>query len=209
MNHGSDAEEDTGPAAQPRYLGGHFLISDITLMDPNFYRSVVLMITHDDTGAFGLVVNNPSKFTLREVVEETESFSAGDIPVYIGGPVQQEFLFLMHAAFPDVPEEDDKEQPAEGVIFEPATQPMIDYLKGPWGELSEEDRPAVRLYAGYSGWGPGQLEGELKAEAWLVVKATRDIVFHHNPAEGWADAFVRKGPLYRIILQTGFKPSLN
>ena len=208
MSHSSDAE-DSEPAAQPHYLGGHFLISDITLMDPNFYRSVVLMITHDDTGAFGLVVNNPSKFTLGEVVEETESHPAGSIPVYIGGPVQQEFLFMLHAAFPDTTEEDDREQPVDGVVFEPATQPLIDYLKGAWGELPEEDRPAVRLYAGYSGWGPGQLEGELKAEAWLIVKATQDIIFHQNPAQGWADAFGRKGPLYRIILQTGFKPSLN
>jgi putative transcriptional regulator len=209
MSHGSDDDLPSEPAAEPRYLGGHFLISDITLMDPNFYHSVVLMITHDDSGAFGLVVNNPSRFTLGEVLEEMDGLAAGSIPVYVGGPVQQEFLFLLHGQFPEEVTDSGKEQPVDGVVFEPATQPIIDYLKGPWGETPLEDRPAVRLYAGYSGWGPGQLEGELKGEAWVVVRATQDIIFHENPAEGWADAFGRKGPLYKIILQTGFKPSMN
>ena len=62
---------------------------------------------------------------------------------------------------------------------------------------------------GYSGWGPGQVESELKAEAWVILKATSEIVFHSDPEKGWADALARKGPLYRIILQTGFKPSMN
>ena len=198
-----------GQDSDPRYLGGHFLISDITLMDPNFHKSVVLMITHDNAGAFGLVVNRPSKFTVGEVIDGMEDVPAGSIPVYVGGPVQQEFLFILHAAFRGASYEAEREQPVEGVVFEPATEPLVDYLKEGWSALPEDDRPAVRLYAGYSGWGPGQLEGELASEAWVVVKATPDIIFNANPEEGWADAFARKGPLYRIILQTGFKPSMN
>ena len=198
-----------GQDSDPRYLGGHFLISDITLMDPNFHKSVVLMITHDDAGAFGLVVNRPSKFTAGEVIDGMEDVPAASIPVYVGGPVQQEFLFILHAAFPGASSDAGKEQPVEGVVFEPATEPLVEYLRERWSALPVEDRPAVRLYAGYSGWGPGQLEGELKSDAWVVVKATPDIIFNPNPEEGWADAFARKGPLYRIILQTGFKPSMN
>ncbi len=60
-----------------------------------------------------------------------------------------------------------------------------------------------------SGWGPGQVEGELKAETWVVIPAKREIVFTRDAAGAWADAFARKGPLYQIILQTGFKPSMN
>ena len=198
-----------GQDSDPRYLGGHFLISDITLMDPNFHKSVVLMITHDDAGAFGLVVNRRSKFTIGEVIDGIEDVPAASIPVYVGGPVQQEFLFILHAAFPGASYDSEKEQPVEGVVFEPATEPLVEYLREGWSVLPVEDRPAVRLYAGYSGWGPGQLESELASEAWVVVKATPDIIFNPNPEEGWADAFARKGPLYRIILQTGFKPSMN
>ena len=86
---------------------------------------------------------------------------------------------------------------------------LVEYLKHEWGSLPPEDRPAVRVYAGYSGWGPGQLEGELKAEAWVVVKATSELIFRPDAAGAWEDAFARKGPLYQIILQTGFKPSMN
>ena len=75
--------------------------------------------------------------------------------------------------------------------------------------MPEGERPAVRVYAGYSGWGPGQLEGELKADSWVVLKATRQVVFDPDPEKVWAEALARKGPLYQIILQTGFKPSKN
>ncbi len=198
-----------GPGEEPRYLGGYLLISDINLADPNFHRSVVLMITHDDNGAFGLVVNKPSRFTLGELAEGMEDSPAASIPIYIGGPLQQEFLFILHSEFPGATGNEHIERPANGVVFEPATQAVVDYLKEEWSPLSQTERPSVRLYAGYAGWGPGQVEGELKSEAWVVLKATPEIVFHPNPEQGWSDAFARKGPLHQIILQTGFKPSMN
>jgi putative transcriptional regulator len=196
--------------ATPRWLGGHFLISDFDLVDPNFHRAVVLMIDHDEEGAFGLVVNRPSPFTLGEVVEGMEDSAAAAIPVYVGGPVQQNALFVLHEERPpdDAADEAD-EQPVAGVSFQPATQGLMDWLKGEWGELPEDDRPAVRVYVGYSGWGSGQLEGELAADAWVVLRATREIVFHPDPSNAWAEALGRTGPLYQIILQTGFKPSMN
>lgn len=197
------------PSDDPRYLGGYLLISDINLMDPNFHRSVVLMITHDDNGAFGLVVNRPSRFTLGELAEGVGGSPAASIPIYIGGPLQQEFLFILHSEFAGSTGSEHIERPADGVVFEPATQSVVDYLKEEWSPLPEAERPAVRLYAGYAGWGPGQVEGELKSDAWVVLKATPEIVFHPNPAQGWADAFAKKGPLHQIILQTGFKPSMN
>ncbi len=194
---------------EPRYLGGSFLVSEIALADPNFRQTVVLMISHDDNGAFGLVVNRPSPFTLKDVVEGMDESPAGSIPVYIGGPVQQEILFLLHDPFPEGPGDEDAAQPVEGVLSEPASLPLIEYLKNEWGSLPEEKRPAVRVYAGYSGWGAGQLEGELKSEAWVIVQATRELIFRPDATGAWEDAFAGKGPLYQIILQTGFKPSMN
>jgi putative transcriptional regulator len=127
----------------------------------------------------------------------------------VGGPVQQEILFCLHGEFDGCPADDDAMYPIEGVCFEPLTRQIVAYLTDQWSALPAESRTRVRLYAGYSGWGPGQLEDELAAGAWLVVKATPEITFHPEPAQGWADAFARKGPLSRIILQTGFKPSMN
>jgi putative transcriptional regulator len=194
----------------PRWLGGHFLISDFDLVDPNFHQAVVLMIDHDEDGAFGLVVNRPSPFTLGEVVEGMADVPAASIPVYVGGPVQQNALFVLHeeAAGGDASEDAD-DQIVKGVAFQPATQGLMDWLKGEWGELPEAERPAVRMYAGYSGWASGQLEGELSANAWVVLRATREIVFHPDPSNAWREALARTGPLYQIILQTGFKPSMN
>ncbi len=207
----SDEERDSGEGTVEGqgFLGGSFLVSEIALMDPNFRQTVVMMISHDQNGAFGLVVNRPSPFTLGDVVEGLDDTPAALIPVFVGGPVQQEILFLLHAVFPGHPGDEDAAAPVEGVISEPARMSLIDYLKNEWGDLPPEDRPAVRVYAGYSGWGPGQLEGELKAEAWVVVKATKELIFRPDAAGAWEDAFARKGPLYQIILQTGFKPSMN
>ncbi len=208
----SDQDRDsqgTGSTEGDGFLGGNFLVSEIALMDPNFRQTVVLMVSHDDNGAFGLVVNRPSPFTLGDVIDGMEDCAARSIPVFIGGPVQQEILFLLHAPFPGHPSDEDAARPAEGVVSEPATLALVDYLKNDWSSIPAEDRPDVRVYAGYSGWGPGQLEGELKSEAWVVIKATRELVFRPDAAGAWEEAFARKGPLYQIILQTGFKPSMN
>jgi putative transcriptional regulator len=193
----------------PRYLGGYFLISEFDLLDPNFYRSVILMIAHDDDGAFGLVVNRPSPMTLGEVIEGVEDSPAASIPVFVGGPVQQNALFVLHMSRSREAATEMLKKPLEGITFEPATRSLVEYLTGEWAALPEAERPVVRIYAGYSGWGPGQLEGELKRASWVVLKATEQIVFDPDPQAAWALALARKGPLYQIILQTGFKPSLN
>jgi putative transcriptional regulator len=194
---------------EPRYLNGYFLVSDIDLRDPNFYRTVVLTVSHDDNGALGLVVNRPSPLSLGEMVEGLGKTPAAAIPVFVGGPVQQEILFCLHGELPGLAGDEDAMCPIDGVCFEPLTHEIVTYLEEEWSARDASSRGLVRLYAGYSGWGPGQLEDELKAGAWLVVKATPEITFHPEPAQGWADAFARKGPLSRIILQTGFKPSMN
>ena len=193
----------------PRYLDGYFLISEFDLMDPNFYRSVILMIAHDDEGAFGLVVNHPSRLSLGEVIEGVEDTPAASIPVFVGGPVQQNALFVLHTSQSREGEASGLKKPLDGIVFEPATRSLIEYLTGEWAALPEAERPAVRLYAGYSGWGPGQLESELKRESWVVLKATEQVVFDPDPQATWAQALAKKGPLYQIILQTGFKPSMN
>lgn len=76
MDEQSERQDAEEPPGEPRFLAGHFLISDINLMDPNFFRSVVLMISHDEEGAFGLVVNRPSRYTLGDLVD-----GARDTPV--------------------------------------------------------------------------------------------------------------------------------
>ena len=200
-----------GPGKRPRWLAGYFLISDTDLRDPNFFRTVVLLTEHNEEGAFGLVVNRVSTETLGNVLPEDAlaGSSAGDIPVYIGGPVQQEYLFILHSGLPLEDAAAVVTKPTDGVLFQPVTEATVRFLASDWDMMSDDSRPTVRVYGGYSGWGPGQLESELEAGAWIVHRATREIVFHPAPEKSWADAMSKKGPLYRIIAQTGFKPSMN
>ncbi len=194
----------------PDDLTGYFLIAETELHDPNFFRTVVLMVSHNSDGAFGLVINRRSDVLLGEVVEDFEDSPVEDLPVFVGGPVQQNYIFSLHSGIPTGWSSEHVEEPAPGVFFEPSFQHLADFMgSDEFGGLPAQERPRVHVYAGYSGWGPGQLEGELEEGAWLVHPAQAPIVFHDNPEEGWREALSKKGSFYRIVAQTGFKPSLN
>lgn len=198
-----------GDIPVPDSLAGHFLISETDLLDPNFFRTVVLMTDHGAAGAFGLVVNRKSTAGLKDLIPDFENDPAGDIPVYVGGPVEQQYLFVLHSGIPTRFRSDHSVSPTPGVIFEPLTEPLIHFLRDEWRAIPLEDRPKIHLFAGYSGWGPLQLESELEAGAWYIHRATADIVFHADPEKGWHDALSKKGPLYKIIAETGIRPSMN
>ncbi|TVR90078.1 MAG: YqgE/AlgH family protein [Spirochaetaceae bacterium] len=198
-----------GDIPVPDSLAGHFLISETDLLDPNFFRTVVLMTDHGAAGAFGLVVNRKSTAGLKDLIPDFENDPAGDIPVYVGGPVEQQYLFVLHSGIPTRFRSDHSVSPTPGVIFEPLTEPLVHFLRDEWRAIPLEDRPKIHLFAGYSGWGPLQLESELEAGAWYIHRATADIVFHADPEKGWHDALSKKGPLYKIIAETGIRPSMN
>ncbi len=194
---------------EPRYLSGYFLIASVNLLDPNFVRTVVLLIQHNDEGAFGLVLNRPSGKELNDVLPESLEGAVLHVPVYIGGPVQQDYLFVLHSGLENKLLNPNATSPIPGVFFEPATKQLISYLIDEWNITPLEDRPKLRLYAGYSGWGPGQLERELRENSWFVVPGHQSIVFHPEPENAWKDALSRKGKYYRFVAETGYMPSIN
>jgi putative transcriptional regulator len=194
------------------YLTGHFLISGLTLVDPNFFRTVVLLVRHNEGGAFGLVVNRPAQHTLGSILPQLMGGEALDIPVYIGGPVQQDYLFALHSGLSCAgcgASNPSALCPAPGVIFEPATHELIGYLIDEWERTPLDDRPKIRLYAGYSGWAQDQLERELREHAWFTHEAKPDIVFHPQPQSAWRAALSDKGEYYRFVADTGYMPSVN
>ena len=140
-------------------LKGSLLVSSPALHDPNFRRTVVLIAHHDDDGAMGLVLTRPSDVPASEAVPSLEGFPGADGPVYVGGPVQPE-AFMVLAEFAD---------PDEAAV------PII----GGVGFMSAEAEPdelsirRLRLFAGYAGWGAGQLEAELAEPSWIVIPARR------------------------------------
>lgn len=146
-------------------LQGNFLIASPHLGDGNFNRSVVLMVKHDEEGAFGLVLNRPTGNTVAEVWKlVSNDVTDRQDPIYLGGPVQGP-LMAIHGL----------ESAAETEVLEGV------YLSAHKDQLKEVVASAsapIRLFSGYSGWGAGQLEGELEAGGWLVAPATAELVFH-------------------------------
>jgi putative transcriptional regulator len=145
-------------------LAGTFLIASPHLPDPNFYRSVVLMIQHNEEGAFGVILNRPTDKTASEIWElfsdEPCSYSQ---PIYLGGPVAGP-LIALHA---DVT--------VSEVQVLPGVHLSTDRTN--LESLVRRDNDPLRLFVGYSGWAAGQLEGELEVGGWLTSKANRDDVF--------------------------------
>jgi putative transcriptional regulator len=173
-------------------LQGQLLISSPLLHDPNFRRTVVLMTHHDDEGAMGLVLSRPSEIRVAEAVPELADLP-GDELVYVGGPVQPEAVVVLveHEAEPELPI-------VGNIAFMQADT-----------ELDELDTVRARVFAGYSGWGPGQLEGELEVSSWIVVPAEPDDAFAPDPDELWRTVLHRKGGKFALIATMPYDPKLN
>ncbi len=176
-------------------LAPALLLSMPQMADPNFARTVVLLCRHSEEGAFGLVVNRPAVASGRVIVGGEPMFSQDrEFQIWIGGPVepQQSWMLVGGDADPDVP---------EGLIIADglhlSTSPAL------LGRLFQPTPPPrTRLMAGYSGWGPGQLEAELEASAWLLSDISADLIFETDPDGMWEAALRRLGA-DPSLLQTG------
>jgi len=186
-------------------LEGNFLIAESELGDPNFVETVILIVSHDENGAFGLVVNRKSQLSLGTASPPYKDSPFAGIPLYLGGPVEQEYLFTLHTGLPAGFGGQHSREVIPGIIFEPDFTQVERFIL----EQPQTLPPALRLFAGYSGWAPGQLERELAEKTWAVLPAIADLVFSDNPKGGWRDALHRKGGIYHVVAVTGSKPSLN
>ncbi len=201
----------TSPAEiPPQSLKGFFLISESNMTDPNFFQTVVLMLEHNNEGAFGLVVNRKSQLTLGDIIPRFATTRGFASPVFVGGPVQQEYLFVLHSELPDQDKSDSSLEPVAGIIFEPSFKNLEKYFEEEsWNSIPIDDRPQIHLFLGYSGWAPGQLEKEMESGSWIYHRAAPKIVFHENPEKGWKDALREKGGIYKIFADSNQNPNLN
>lgn len=179
--------------------------------DPNFFQTVVLMLEHNKEGAFGLVVNRRSKLTLGDIMPKYNTPRGQSTPIYVGGPVQQEYLFVLHSEMPDSHESSESiMRPVKGVVFEPSFQNVEHFFDAEqWDAIPADDQPSIHLFLGYSGWAPGQLEKEMQMGSWVVHPAAPKIVFHPDPEQGWKAALKEKGGIYRVFAETDQNPTLN
>jgi putative transcriptional regulator len=177
-------------------LKGHLLVAGPNLVDPNFRRTVVLIGEHSDEGAMGVVLNRPTGATVVEAVPELEALVNGADVVHVGGPVQPSAIVVL-ADF--VEPERAASLVVESVGFLPA-EVEPDEL----GELRQ-----TRVFAGYAGWGPQQLDGELDEGSWIVEPALPEDVFTTTPDELWSDVLRRKGGPFSVLALMPLDPSLN
>jgi putative transcriptional regulator len=184
-------------------LVGQFLIALKHLRDPNFFRSVVLMVEHGESGAMGLVINHPSRISVAQALEGHFELPNDGNLVYTGGPVEQSALFIMHNS-------------AELGGDEPPIVPGL-YV-GSSAEIFEEvvrhaaegrEGLKYRILAGYSGWAPNQLENELARGDWRATPASADLIFHHDPYSIWDLLTKQVSPTRKLAPNPSSKPEWN
>lgn len=177
-------------------LTGHLLISNSNLLDPNFRRTVVLIGHHDDQGAVGVVLNQPLAVAVREAVPPLGTLVEPGEPLFDGGPVEPDSVVVL-ADFIDTSR-------AEVIAMG-----SIGFLPPEAGDDIGQVIRRARVYAGYAGWGPGQLEGELDEDSWITAPAVPSDVFHEEPTRLWEDVLRRLGRGYDMLRLMPRDPSMN
>jgi len=178
-------------------LRGKLLIAPPMLLDPNFARTVVLVAAHDENGALGLVLNRPLQTPIAEISPVLTSLAEPGSMLHSGGPVAPDAAVVL-ADFID---------PALsaltifGNVGFPSAECELD-------DLAHGARRA-RVFAGHSGWGPGQLDGELEDDGWIVGQLAPDELWQSDSTQLWSTALRRKGGSYALLARMPDDPSVN
>jgi putative transcriptional regulator len=178
---------------------GRLLVATPTLLDPNFFRTVVLMLEHADEGALGVVLNRPSELEIAESLPAWRDVAVDPAMVFVGGPVAPGSAIGIARGRGDTDSD--------------AWAPVVNGLGTVDLSLSPADLPvdvtALRVFAGYAGWTAGQLDAELAAEGWFVVDAEPDDAFAPEPEELWKAVLRRQGGTLALFANAPPHPSLN
>lgn len=181
---------------------GTLLISAPALTDPNFARTLVLMIDTGPEGALGVVLNRPMGLDVREVLGDWADHVTAPAILFSGGPVDEQAALAIGRLDPSA-------QDAEPVGWRPFHDDLglVD-LDTPI-ELVAGVLVGLRIYAGYSGWSAGQLEAELAEGAWHVVPASSEDPFEPSPERLWQDVLRRQGGRLALLATQPEDPLLN
>lgn len=158
---------------------GKFLVASRDLRDPNFAKTVVLLVDYSDQGALGVIINRPLARGLDEVLPEVDGLQDRDDHLWLGGPVAQwQLVFL--ARLPRLPA---------------GARPVVDDVvfstsRGLLEEMLEQERE-FRVYAGYAGWIGGQLESEIERGGWHIQPGDPEMIFAQSPFDLWPELIQR------------------
>lgn len=165
-------------AGMPRLAKGVFLVASRELVDPNFRRTVVLLVSHGEDGAMGVVVNRRTSLTLGAVLPDIAELAERSDQLYIGGPVATtQITLLLRAANPP----DNAEHVFHDVYFSGSLTTLMQQVR------EQEIAESMHAYAGYAGWAAGQLEGEVERGDWSLTEADAEILFSQSPDDIWRE----------------------
>lgn len=156
-------------------LRGNCLVAAKSLRDPNFHKTVVLLLEHGDQGATGLIVNRPSSVKVSHALSGNFNVPEMEDVLFFGGPVEPLALLMLHNA--DLLQETEA-SPVPGLFI--GTDESFEQVLQSCG-AEGTSRPLFRIFSGYSGWGPDQLEGEIERGDWLVYPGCCDLLFRADP----------------------------
>jgi len=181
-------------------LAGSLLLDGGSLRGGYFHRTVVLVCTHDVDGALGLVLNRPTATALESAFEESLPSSLRQRKLFGGGPVQPAALSFL---YPGIPTGSSK-APFPGLVLGHDLADLVQLGKRPESGLP------LRVCAGYAGWSPGQLDDEMRRNAWLTHPATLDLVFDVDPSVLWQHILrLRSGWRDRLLAMSPEDLSVN
>lgn len=173
-------------------LAGSLLVASPALVDPNFFRAVVLLLDHDDQGAFGVVLNRASEEAVDHHLPAWSMLVSEPPVVFVGGPVEPVMGIALSGGL-----EGGKPVPVEGIkVVDLTTEPEV--VMAP-----------IRIFAGYAGWGANQLEQELAEHSWIVVGAKSVDVFTSAPDDLWSTVLRRQGGKLALLSTMPLDPTLN
>jgi putative transcriptional regulator len=187
-------------------LRGHFLIAGKHLRDSNFFKAVVLMLEHNEDGAMGVVINHPMDVSVSSALSKHFEESKAGQSLLAGGPVEENALLILHNSL----NYDQEHDPVVPGVFV-GTSPDV-FEKVVESSLQDDDSISdfqFRIYAGYSGWGEGQLEHEMSRGDWFTVLASAELVFDHEPYGVWEVAMKQLFERKRIFPNQPPNPEWN
>ena len=182
----------------PLLLRGRLLIATPPLVDPNFDRSVVLLLEHGEDGALGIVLNRPSDTALVTVLPEWHEHATAPGVVFSGGPVAPEAVIALARGGRDT---------SPGWVSVLDEVGSVDVGRDP--DDLEFRIDALRVFVGYAGWGPGQLESELAEQAWFVVPTQPSDPFSDRPEDLWREVLRRQRGRMAMFAHYPVDPETN
>jgi len=169
-------------------LKGQLLLDQGKLQGTYFHRTVILVCQHDAEGAFGLVLNRTIGRNLGEVLAGDLTDRLRELPLFNGGPVQEEVVSYLHS---------DAFLPEANVLPNLALGHSLDHLL----ELGDSYSPAqkIKVFSGYAGWSAGQLDDEMRRDTWMTHPASLDLIYSAHPDRLWSSILRQKGGIYRLL----------